>query len=222
MPGCDEVRRLIREQEPPRPSTRISTMGKAATTVSEHRRTNPVELSNSLRHELDWIVMKALEKDRTRRYQTANDFARDIQRYLDDEPVEACPPSTVIPPEEIRAPPQDRRPGDGSCGFGLDPGRWRGCGTSVPRNQGGEAGGRTTADRQRTAAAGQRAGCNWLRSRSDWRKKRLSVKASCGRKPSNATQQAEGGPQAGGNSHRLSGGSYFAAPTRRRTDGRSR
>ncbi len=91
----DEVRRLIREQEPPRPSTRISTLGKAATTASEHRRTSPVELSNLLRHEVDWIVMKALEKDRTRRYQTANDFARDIQRYLDDEPVEACPPSTA-------------------------------------------------------------------------------------------------------------------------------
>jgi serine/threonine protein kinase len=93
--GLDEMRRLIREQEPPRPSTRISTMGKAATTVSEHRRTNPVELSNSLRHELDWIVMKALEKDRTRRYESATDFARDIQRYLRNEAVEACPPSTV-------------------------------------------------------------------------------------------------------------------------------
>ncbi len=93
--GLDEVRRLIREQEPPRPSTRIGTMGMAATTVSEHRQTDPVELSNSLRHELDWIVMKALEKDRTRRYETANDFARDIQRYLDDEPVEACPPSRI-------------------------------------------------------------------------------------------------------------------------------
>jgi eukaryotic-like serine/threonine-protein kinase len=93
--GYDEVRRLIREQEPPRPSTRVSTLGKLATTVSEHRRTDPVALSNSLRHELDWIVMKALEKDRTRRYQTANDFARDIERYLDDEPVEACPPSRV-------------------------------------------------------------------------------------------------------------------------------
>ncbi len=93
--GLDEVRRLIREQDPPRPSTRISAMGKAATTVSEHRKTNPVELSNSLRHELDWIVMKALEKDRARRYETANDFARDIQRYLHDEAVEACPPSTA-------------------------------------------------------------------------------------------------------------------------------
>ena len=109
--GLDEVRRMIREQEPPRPSTRISTMGKAATTVSEHRRTDPVELSNSLRHELDWIVMKALEKDRTRRYQTANDFARDIQRYLDDEPVEACPPSTVYRLQEVRPSPQDSRAG---------------------------------------------------------------------------------------------------------------
>ena len=93
--GLDEVRRLIREQEPPRPSARVSTMGKMATTVSEHRRTDPVALSNSLRHELDWVVMKALEKDRTRRYQTANDVARDIERYLHDEAVEACPPSTI-------------------------------------------------------------------------------------------------------------------------------
>jgi serine/threonine protein kinase len=93
--GLDELRRVIREQEPPRPSTRISTMGLAATTVSEHRRTTPIELSSALRHELDWIVMKALEKDRTRRYETAADFARDIQRYLNDEPVEACPPSTT-------------------------------------------------------------------------------------------------------------------------------
>jgi serine/threonine protein kinase/tetratricopeptide (TPR) repeat protein len=93
--GYDEVRRLIREQEPRRPSSRVSTMGKAATTASEHRKTDPVELSNSLRHELDWIVMKAMEKDRTRRYQTANDFARDIQRYLHNEAVEACPPSTI-------------------------------------------------------------------------------------------------------------------------------
>ncbi len=92
--GLDEVRRLIREQELPRPSTRISTLGKAATTVSEHRKTDPVELSNSLRRELDWIVMKALEKDRMRRYETAKDFARDIERYLNDEAVEACPLST--------------------------------------------------------------------------------------------------------------------------------
>jgi len=91
--GYDEIRRMIREDEPPRPSTRISTLGAAATTVSAHRKTDPAKLSRALRRELDWIVIKALEKDRTRRYQTASDFARDIQRYLDDEPIEARPPT---------------------------------------------------------------------------------------------------------------------------------
>ena len=91
--GIDEVRRVIREEEPSRPSTRISTLGEAATTVSMHRKTDPAKLSRALRGELDWIVMKALEKDRTRRYQTANDFARDIQRHLADEPIEARPPA---------------------------------------------------------------------------------------------------------------------------------
>jgi len=91
--GLDEMRRMIREQEPQRPSTRLSTMGEEAMAISERRKTSPVELSHSLRQELDWIVMKALEKDRTRRYETATDFSRDIQRYLNDEPVFACPPS---------------------------------------------------------------------------------------------------------------------------------
>ena len=90
--GLDEVRRVIREEEPPRPSTRITTLGEAATTVSLHRKTDPARLSHTLQGDLDWIVMKALEKDRTRRYQTANGFARDIERYLADEPVEARPP----------------------------------------------------------------------------------------------------------------------------------
>ena len=91
--GLDEVRRVIREEEPLRPSTRISTLGEAATTVSMHRKTDPVKLSHSLRGELDWIVMKALEKDRTRRYESAAGFAKDIQRYLADEPIEARPPT---------------------------------------------------------------------------------------------------------------------------------
>jgi WD40 repeat protein/serine/threonine protein kinase/Flp pilus assembly protein TadD len=91
--GFDEVRRMIREDEPPRPSTRINTLGDSATAVSAHRKTDPVKLSRLLRHELDWIVMKALHKDRTRRYQTASDFARDIERYLADEPIEARPPT---------------------------------------------------------------------------------------------------------------------------------
>jgi serine/threonine protein kinase/tetratricopeptide (TPR) repeat protein len=89
----DEMRRIIREEEPPRPSTRIGTLGLAANTVSMHRKSDPKRLSQLCRGELDWIVMKALEKDRNRRYETAGTFAADVQRYLDDEPVQACPAS---------------------------------------------------------------------------------------------------------------------------------
>jgi serine/threonine protein kinase/WD40 repeat protein len=92
--GYDEMRRILREEEPPRPSTRISTLGQVATTVSAQRRSDPKQLSRLVRGELDWIAMKALEKDRNRRYESANDFATDVQRYLRDEPVRACPPST--------------------------------------------------------------------------------------------------------------------------------
>jgi serine/threonine protein kinase/tetratricopeptide (TPR) repeat protein len=91
--GYDEIRRIIREEEPPKPSTRISTLGQAATTVSTQRKSDPKRLSQLFRGELDWIVMKALEKDRTRRYETANGLAMDVKRYLHDEPVLACPPS---------------------------------------------------------------------------------------------------------------------------------
>jgi WD40 repeat protein/serine/threonine protein kinase len=93
--GYDELRRLIREEEPPRPSTRISTLGPAAVTVSANRQSDPKQLSRFLRGDLDWIVMKALEKDRSRRYETASALAADVQRYLRHEPVEACPPSTL-------------------------------------------------------------------------------------------------------------------------------
>jgi tetratricopeptide (TPR) repeat protein len=91
--GYDELRRIIREEEPPRPSTRISTLGQAATTASTHRKSDPKRLSQLFRGELDWIVMKCLEKDPNRRYETASAFAADVQRYLHDEPVQACPPS---------------------------------------------------------------------------------------------------------------------------------
>ncbi len=90
-----ELRRIIREDDPPKPSTKISSLGQAAATVAQHRKTDPKKLSNYLSGELDWVTMKALEKDRADRYETANDFARDVQRYLSDEPVEACPPSAV-------------------------------------------------------------------------------------------------------------------------------
>jgi serine/threonine protein kinase len=92
----DELRRIIREEEPPRPSARISTLAAdLATTVAEQRRTDTRRLRQTVRGELDWIVMKCLEKDRSRRYQTANSLARDIERYLHDEPVEACPPAVA-------------------------------------------------------------------------------------------------------------------------------
>ncbi len=85
--------RLIKEEEPPSPSLRLSGSGPALATISRQRGTEPARLKKLVRGELDWIVMKCLEKDRTRRYETANALARDIERYLADEPVEACPPS---------------------------------------------------------------------------------------------------------------------------------
>jgi serine/threonine protein kinase len=91
----DELRRIIREEEPPRPSARISTLAAdKASTIAEHRRTDTRRLGQQVRGELDWIVMKCLEKDRNRRYESASSLARDIERYLNDEPVHACPPST--------------------------------------------------------------------------------------------------------------------------------
>jgi eukaryotic-like serine/threonine-protein kinase len=90
----DELRRIIREDEPLPPSARFSTLAAdLATTVAEHRRTDQRRLFQSIRGELDWIVMKCLDKDRNRRYESANSLARDIGRHLADEPVQACPPS---------------------------------------------------------------------------------------------------------------------------------
>ena len=91
--GYDEMRRIIREEEPARPSTRLSTLGAAATTVSANRGSEPRRLTALVRGELDWIVMKALEKDRNRRYESANAFAADVQRHLAGEAVLAVPPS---------------------------------------------------------------------------------------------------------------------------------
>jgi serine/threonine protein kinase len=88
-----EILRLIKEEEPPKPSTRLSDSGEALESISAQRHMEPAKLSKLMRGELDWIVMKTLEKDRNRRYETANGFAADVQRYLNDEPVQACPPS---------------------------------------------------------------------------------------------------------------------------------
>src|SRR5438874_6125307 len=85
--------RLIQEEEPPRPSTRLSDSKDSLPSISAQRHTEPAKLTALVRGELDWITMKALEKDRNRRYETANGFAADVKRYLADEPVLACPPS---------------------------------------------------------------------------------------------------------------------------------
>src|SRR5262245_20101239 len=89
----DEIRRIIREEEPPRPSTRISTLGQMSATVSSNRQSDPQRLRRLIRGELDWVVMRCLEKDRNHRYETVNGLARDVERYLKDEPVTACPPA---------------------------------------------------------------------------------------------------------------------------------
>jgi len=91
----DEIRRIIREEEPPKPSRRISTLGDTRTAVAAHRHVDPQHLRQMLCGDLDWIAMKALEKDRTHRYETANNFAADVVRYLSDQPIEARPPSAV-------------------------------------------------------------------------------------------------------------------------------
>src|SRR3954452_22788300 len=89
----DELLRILREEDPPKPSTRLSESKDSLPSISAQRQTEPAKLTALVRGELDWIVMKALEKDRNRRYETANGFAMDVQRYLADEPVQACPPS---------------------------------------------------------------------------------------------------------------------------------
>ncbi len=94
--GLDEMRRIIREKDPVRPSTKLSSLTVAdQTTVSRQRQVEAAKLIHLVRGDLDWIVMKCLEKDRTRRYETANGLARDLERHLSNEPVVACPPSRL-------------------------------------------------------------------------------------------------------------------------------
>ena len=89
----DEMRRVIRQHEPPRPSARLSDHGDQSVATAERRRTQPSTLERQLQGDLDWITMKALEKDRTRRYGSPAELAADIRRHLADEPVSAGPPS---------------------------------------------------------------------------------------------------------------------------------
>src|SRR5438067_7685923 len=90
-----EILRMIKEEEPQKPSTRLSDSGEALASISANRQTEPAKLTKLVKGELDWIVMKCLEKDRNRRYETASAFAADVQRYLNDETVQACPQSAM-------------------------------------------------------------------------------------------------------------------------------
>jgi WD40 repeat protein len=91
--GFAEILRIVREQEPPRPSTRLSSLAEETAHAAENRHTNRGTLTRLVRGDLDWIVMKSLEKDRTRRYSTATELAADIRRHLNSEPVQAGPPT---------------------------------------------------------------------------------------------------------------------------------
>jgi len=93
--GFDEMRRRIREDEPPRPSTRVSSLGDASQVAAERRRTDSHGLVKQLRGDLDWIVMKAIEKDPSRRYDSPSDLAADVGRHLLNQPVLASPPNVT-------------------------------------------------------------------------------------------------------------------------------
>jgi serine/threonine protein kinase len=95
LAAYDEIRRIIREEDPLKPSTRLSESKDSLPSISAQRQMEPAKLTKLVRGELDWIVMKALEKDRNRRYETPSALAQDIERYLHDEPVRACPPSSM-------------------------------------------------------------------------------------------------------------------------------
>jgi non-specific serine/threonine protein kinase/serine/threonine-protein kinase len=95
LAGLAEIQRIIREKEPPRPSTRITKLGPASTEAAANRHTEPRRLASELRGDLDWITMRALEKDRTRRYDAANALAADLRRHLEHQPVAAGPPGAT-------------------------------------------------------------------------------------------------------------------------------
>ena len=93
--GYAEIQRIIREEEPLRPSTKISTLGEALVDIAKSRQTSPEMLAKRIREELDWIAMKTLEKDRNRRYESVSELAADVKRHLNQEPVLAGPPSRI-------------------------------------------------------------------------------------------------------------------------------
>ena len=139
--GYSEILRRIREEEPPKPSTRLSESRDSLPSVAALRKTEPARLTRLVRGDLDWIVMKALEKDRTRRYESASGFARDIARHLEGDPVEAGPPGAVVSAAEAGAQASD---GPDHGGFLRDAAGRRGGGEHRPGDPGaaGEAGDR--------------------------------------------------------------------------------
>ena len=158
--GLDEMRRKLREDEPCRPSTILTTLHGTelrATTVSHHAELP--KLISLLKGDLDWVVMKALEKDRTRRYETANGFAMDIQRYLNNEPVNARPPSKLyrmplVPAPKTRAAKPGGLCGGGGGGAGIGGGDGN-LHLAVPQGKGGSPG---TGASPGTGRAGGTAG----------------------------------------------------------------
>ena len=106
--GLDGVRQLLREHEPARPSTRLATLGEASVAAAANRRTEPPALARQLTGDLDWITMKALDKDRSRRYGSPHELAADLGRYLRNEPVEARPPTTAYRMAQVHPPPPHR------------------------------------------------------------------------------------------------------------------
>ena len=121
LAAWDEVCRVIREEEPPRPSTRIST-SLLLPSLAASRQTDPGKLPGLLKGDLDWIILKTLEKERRLRYDTATALVADIERHLNDEPVVAAPPVGCVSGEEVRAKTQD---GGAYCRYGCGPARAR-------------------------------------------------------------------------------------------------
>ncbi len=93
--GIEEILRIIREKDPPRPSTRWSTMGEMSTIAARNRRIEASSLLRQLRGDLDWIILKAMDKDRTRRYATVAELSMDVERFLKNEPISASPPTVL-------------------------------------------------------------------------------------------------------------------------------
>ena len=154
----DEMRRIIREEEPPKPSTRLTHARRTRCRRSRPSgRREPAKLTRLVRGELDWIVMKALEKDRNRRYETANGFAADVQRYLADEPVQACPPSAgyrlrkFARRNKAGAGDRDGRRDGGAAGGGQPGQRRDGAGRQQRRDQGGTGANRRGPRREKDA-----------------------------------------------------------------------